>query len=100
LLCSEVTEFKGSVGDFNVRIADENGAARDLKVGTAIIAEETVELKPKGLYGYGELEGVYTVSELLDVIQIGGVKDGEAVAFILCAGAREELGRTYSASSS
>jgi len=95
LPCSEVTEFKGSVGDFNIRIVDENGATRDLAVGTTIIAEETVELNPKGLYGYGELEGVYTVSELLEVIKCGGLKDGEAVAFVLCAGAREELGRTY-----
>lgn len=95
LQCSEVTEFKGSVGDFDVRIVDKNGLDRDLKVGTAIIAEDNVELKPKGLYGYGELEGVYTVSELFDIIQCGGAKDGEVVAFILCAGAREKRGRTY-----
>jgi heterodisulfide reductase subunit A len=94
LTSTRIKDVAGSMGDFDVTL-DQGGKERTIKVGTIIVSTGSEELKPKGLYCYGELEGVVTLSEFQDLLHEGRVQDGSETLFILCAGSREREGRTY-----
>jgi heterodisulfide reductase subunit A len=85
-LDSEVEKVDGFIGDFDVTIATGE-RAKELKVGTVIIATGAIELKPIGLYGYSRLPNVVTQLEFEERFE----KSGEVpqnVVMINCAGAR------------
>lgn len=94
LASTEVSEISGSLGDYNVKVIG-GGRERSFKVGTIVVATGSEELKPIGIYGYGDHPKVQTVSEFRRLLDDKKPQDEEDVAFILCAGAREETGRTY-----
>jgi len=83
---SKPTAFKGSIGNFEVSIQSSSGETKSLEVGVAIIAPDAVEMVPEGLYGYGSLDSVYTVSEFRKIIESKGIKEGEGIGFIICGG--------------
>jgi heterodisulfide reductase subunit A len=92
-LSSVLEEIKGFIGNFDVSLS-EKGRRLDFKVGTIIVATGAAELKPAGLYGYGEMSGVLTQLEFEGALKKGlGKKIGDVV-MVNCAGARTE-GRTY-----
>jgi len=94
LTSTEVVEVCGSIGDFEVKAVRE-GKEKSFKVGAIVVATGSEELKPKGLYGYGVYPNVQTISEYRKLLDKNVPKDEGDVAFILCAGAREQEGRTY-----
>jgi heterodisulfide reductase subunit A len=86
ILSSKPTEFKGSIGHFEVSIQNNSEEARRLEVGVAIIAPDAVGMNPEGLYGYGSLDSVYTVSEFRKIMESERVKEDEEIGFIICGG--------------
>jgi heterodisulfide reductase subunit A-like polyferredoxin/coenzyme F420-reducing hydrogenase delta subunit len=94
LLSTKLKEVKGSVGNFDVTLV-QSEQPRSAKVGTIIVASDAEELKPEGLYGYAQYDGVFTVEEFRRMIREKKLVEGENIVMILCAGAREKDGRTY-----
>ena len=85
-LSSKPTRFKGSIGNFEVSIEGNPGEAKQLKVGVAILTPDAVEKVPEGLYGYGTLDSVHSVSEFRKIVEGGGVKEGDSIGYIVCGG--------------
>ncbi|UCE29162.1 MAG: hydrogenase iron-sulfur subunit [Candidatus Bathyarchaeota archaeon] len=86
ILSSKPTEFKGSIGHFEVSIQSNPEKARRFEVGVAIIAPDAVEMNPQGLYGYGSLDSVYTVSEFRRIMETEDLREHEVIGFIICGG--------------
>jgi heterodisulfide reductase subunit A len=94
LLSTKLKEVKGSVGNFDVTLV-QSEQPRSAKVGTIIVASDAEELKPEGLYGYAQYDGVFTAEVFRRMIREKKLVEGENIVMILCAGAREKDGRTY-----
>jgi heterodisulfide reductase subunit A len=92
LLGSEVENVSGFIGDFDV-VVRADGKVEGFRVGTIIVATGAEELKPVGLYRYGELPNVVTQLEFEEKCKSGGDVP-HRVAMINCAGARIPQ-RTY-----
>jgi len=93
-LSTNLKEVRGSIGNFDVTLL-QGEERKTVKVGTIIVATDAEELKPNGLYGYGQYDGVFTGPEFRRMIADKKLVDGENIVMILCAGAREKEGRTY-----
>jgi heterodisulfide reductase subunit A len=91
-LNSELESLAGFVGDFQVAIRSDS-VVEDLKVGAVIVATGAEELKPAGLYGYGQLPNVVTQLDFEERFK-GGAEVPDSVVMINCAGARVPE-RTY-----
>ena len=90
LLNSEVTDSKGSIGDFDVTIKTEDNETT-LKVGVAIVAAGAVQLEEKGLYGLHELPEVMSEVDFnRRLLEDEGINDNETFVVIHCAGSRED----------
>ncbi len=85
-LGSEVENVSGFIGDFDVSVRAD-GKVEGLRVGTIIVATGAEELKPVGLYRYGELPNVVTQLEFEEKFKSGGDVP-RSVAIINCVGAR------------
>jgi heterodisulfide reductase subunit A len=87
-LGTEVTEVNGFVGNFKATIK-EDGEARELKVGTIIVAVGAQSHKPEGAFGYGRFDNVMTQLEFerLGTPQSGAFNNA---VIINCVGARDE----------
>jgi heterodisulfide reductase subunit A len=103
-LNTRVTDVSGFIGSFNVQLqpvprGEQLNGTRgpgekiEFSVGTVIVASGARELEPRGLYGFGELEGVLTQRKLEQALAAGKT-DFSDVVFINCAGART-AGREY-----
>ncbi|MEM4466165.1 MAG: hydrogenase iron-sulfur subunit [Nitrososphaerota archaeon] len=90
-LSTKVEDVKGSAGAFNIKLS-KNGLIKEINVGTIIVASGGGEFKPLRIYGYGEDNRIYTLTEFRKKLNGAG---GENIAFILCTGAREIEGRMY-----
>lgn len=90
-----IKDVKGALGNFSVTVS-QGGKNRSLAVGVMINATGSEELKPKGLYGYGDSPKVQTLTEFRESLKTEDVSG--PVVVILCAGAREKQGRTYCSS--
>jgi heterodisulfide reductase subunit A len=85
---SQLTDLEGYIGNYDATIATPDGP-KELKVGTIIIATGAEEYIPKGLYGYGELDNVVTLTEYEEMQKNGTLPENlKSVAFIQCVGAR------------
>lgn len=77
----------GYFGNFDVTVGlgdrDET-----FKVGTVVVATGAEEMKPEGLYGYGELENVVTQGQLELMLKEGRVPDIKDAVIIGCVGSR------------
>jgi len=91
-LGSEVESVSGFIGDFDVSVRTD-GEVEGLRVGTIVVATGAEELKPVGLYRYGELPNVVTQLEFEEQFKSGGDVP-RSVAIINCVGARIPQ-RTY-----
>jgi len=92
-LNSEVTDVKGSIGDFKVKVKDiTKGKDISLNVGTIVAATGAYEYKPEGWYHYGENNNVMTQLELSEKLRNNELKDGETLVFIHCVGSRQPEG--------
>ncbi|MFW9909627.1 MAG: hydrogenase iron-sulfur subunit, partial [Candidatus Thorarchaeota archaeon] len=89
-LNSQVTEAKGSIGDFEV-VIKAGSDEETLKVGVAIVATGAEALAEKGLYGLHQIPEVMTIPEFNNrLVSSEGFADGETFAMIHCAGSRED----------
>jgi len=92
-LNSEVSEVKGSIGDFKVKVKDNvKGKDINLNVGTIVAATGAYEYKPNGWYHYGENDSVMTQLELSEKLKNNELTDGETLVFIHCVGSRQPEG--------
>jgi heterodisulfide reductase subunit A len=87
---TEMKGLKGFVGNFDVTLGPVSGEGEetDIRVGTIIVATGADEMKPTGLYGYGEVEGVITELELEAMLRDERLPDIGNAVFIQCAGSR------------
>lgn len=91
-LSSKVTEVKGFIGNFDVKL-DGKGQENEFKVGTIIVAIGAQPLKPEGQYGYSKMTNVLTQLELEERMKKGEAV-GDNVVMVNCVGARVPE-RTY-----
>jgi heterodisulfide reductase subunit A len=87
-LKSEVKEVQGYTGNF--RIVIRGGEKEEnLAVGAVLVATGSKELRPLGVYSYGEDDRVLTLGDLEKALKKGDFSY-ENVVFIQCVGARNE----------
>jgi len=87
---SEVVEVKGSVGDFQVKIKNNEKGSKDaIDTGVIIVATGAHEYKPEGWYYYGEDPRIMTQLELSEKLRNDELEDGESIVFIHCVGSRQ-----------
>jgi heterodisulfide reductase subunit A len=92
-LNSEVTDVKGSIGDFKIKVKNKADKKEiNLNVGVIITATGAYEYKPNGWYHYGENDNVMTQLELSEKLRNNELKDGETLVFIHCVGSRQPEG--------
>ncbi len=71
LLNSKIAGIKGYVGNFEVDVEGANNKVT-IKAGAIVVATGSEELRPEGLYLYGEDPRVVTLMELEDRLRKGG----------------------------
>ncbi|MFQ5816116.1 MAG: CoB--CoM heterodisulfide reductase iron-sulfur subunit A family protein, partial [Candidatus Hydrothermarchaeaceae archaeon] len=86
-LNSTVADLTGYTGNFEAKIENEDGGEA-LKVGAVLVATGSKELKPEGMYLYGE-ENVMTQEELEERLEDLRYEYHDVV-MIQCVGARNE----------
>ena len=84
---TKIVDVSGFIGNFEVLVR-KDGEERKLEVGTIIVATGAEPLKPTGLYGYGELEGVITQIELEERLKEDRLGTPKTVVMIQCVGSR------------
>ena len=98
-LSSEVSDVKGSIGDFKVKVRNNtNEKISDLNVGVIIVATGAYEYKPEGWYHYGDDPSIMTQLELSEKLRENQLEDGRTYVFIHCVGSRQtdpEKGFSY-----
>ena len=89
-LNTEIVDVDGFVGRYEVS-ASEGGDDVSLSVGAIVVATGADEMKPTGLYKYGENPNVITQLELEERLKAGKLdqKEQSNVVFISCVGAKE-----------
>ncbi len=94
---TEIKETKGQPGQFEVTL-EGDGKTTELKIGSIVQATGWYPYNPKKLkkWGYGVSPDVITNIQMEEMVMNGGIKrpsDGkepESVAFIQCAGSRDQ----------
>jgi heterodisulfide reductase subunit A len=87
-LGSHVASVEGFIGNYDVSIGGDGAEAKEVKVGTIIVATGAVPLVPEGLFGYKEHPNVITSTEFEELCNKKELPKLKSVAFIQCAGAR------------
>jgi heterodisulfide reductase subunit A-like polyferredoxin len=86
-----VVEHSGFKGNFETGLLHgPTMAARKLQHGIVIVATGAEELKPQGLYEYGQDDRVMTQLELEGRIVEGTLPEAQRVVMIQCVGSRNE----------
>ena len=97
-LNSSVEEIEGSIGNYHVKIANQE-KEYNFDVGTIIVATGSKEFKPQGLFLYKkENRNVITQLELEERLKQEDkdwLNDIEHIATIMCVNARQEGGYSY-----
>ena len=91
-LSSRVTELKGFIGNFEVKIEGQD-EEETVQAGAIIVATGGTELQPSGEYGFGSVEGVVTQLELERRLRDDSL-EAKRVIIINCVGSRQP-GREY-----
>jgi heterodisulfide reductase subunit A len=92
-LNSEVSDVKGSIGNFNIKVKNNvDNKVTDLNVGIIVVATGAYEYKPEGWYHYGEDPRIMTQLELSEKLRDNELKGGEEIVFIHCVGSRQPEG--------
>ncbi|MDH3365214.1 MAG: FAD-dependent oxidoreductase [Thermoplasmata archaeon] len=87
-LSSHLASVEGFIGNYDVSIGGDGAEAKDVKVGTIIVATGAVPLVPEGLFGYKEHPNIITSTEFEELCNKKELPKLKSVAFIQCAGAR------------
>lgn len=99
LIKSKITSIKGYLGNYEVSISNSETDTRELEIGTIIVATGAQELKPQGLFQYGDKnDDVITQLELEQKLQGADktwLENINRITFILCVNARQKEGITY-----
>lgn len=93
-----IQDVKGYIGNFEVTALKNGKETIALDVGTIIVATGAEELKPTGMYSYGEQKNVVTQLELEQLLKTGLPENVKKVVMIQCVGAMElpfPWGREY-----
>ncbi|HME46137.1 MAG TPA: FAD-dependent oxidoreductase [Syntrophorhabdales bacterium] len=86
-----VVDHSGFKGNFETGLLQgPTMASRKLQHGITIVATGGQELKPKGLYGYGESPSIMTQMELEKHIVEGTLPVAERTVMIQCVGSRND----------
>lgn len=91
-LGAELADVNGFVGNFSILLKKDAGT-EELKVGTIILSTGARELKPEGMFGYGQFNNVMTQLEFERRFR-SNYHGLNQVVMINCVGARVEE-RTY-----
>lgn len=89
---SELKDVSGSVGNFKAKIMTKDEKPKEIDFGVIVIATGAHELKPTGLFGYGEKfkkTDVITLTDIKHRIDDGHLKANNVV-FIQCVGSRND----------
>lgn len=87
-LNSHVASVEGFIGNYDISIGGDGAEAKEVKVGTIIVATGAVPLVPEGLFGYKEHPNVITSTEFEELCNKKELPKLKSVAFIQCVGAR------------
>jgi heterodisulfide reductase subunit A len=79
-----MTDLSGYIGNFEVTLS----TGEKFRVGSIVVATGADELRPDGLYRYGELRNVLTQMELEHLMEEGACPPAARVVMIQCAGSR------------
>jgi heterodisulfide reductase subunit A len=85
---SAVTGVTGHAGNYSLTLVSE-GDARELRVGSVVLATGADVLLPDGLFGYGTSRSVVTQLEFESMLR-KGLGDKRRIVMIQCAGSRNE----------
>jgi len=87
---TEMRDLKGFVGNFDITLgpAGGGGEATAIRVGTIVVATGADEMRPEGLYGFEEVDGVVTELELEARLRDDDLPPLDDVLFIQCTGSR------------
>ncbi len=92
-LNSEVTDVKGSIGNFKIEVKNkQDNKITTLNVAVIVVATGAYEYKPDGWYHYGEDQRILTQLEFSKKLRTNDLKDGETIVFIHCVGSRQPEG--------
>lgn len=87
-LNSHVASVEGFIGNYDISIGGDGAEAKEVKVGTIIVATGAIPLVPEGLFGYKEHPNVITSTEFEELCNKKELPKLKSVAFIQCVGAR------------
>ncbi len=82
-----IESIDGYFGNFEITLSFHDREER-FKVGTIVVATGAEEMKPNGLYGFGELDGVITQGQLEALLKEDKTGELKNVVMIQCAGSR------------
>lgn len=82
-----IESIDGYFGNFDVTVA-LGDREETFKVGTIVVATGSEEMKPEGLYGYGELANVVTQGQLEVMLNDDSLDEMKDVVMIQCVGSR------------
>jgi heterodisulfide reductase subunit A len=94
LTSAEVQSVRGYVGNYELLVQSTwPGVPSPLSVqaGIIVVATGAEELKPEGVYGYGDDTRAITQGELEQKLASGGLTSLSSVVMIQCVGARDEV---------
>jgi len=98
-LNSKIESVKGFIGNYDVSITDSKNKAKEMKIGTIIVATGGQEFKPKGLFLYdGKNKNVITQLELEQKLKSkdnSWLDNIKRITTILCTNSRQKEGITY-----
>jgi heterodisulfide reductase subunit A len=99
LLNTKIQSIKGYIGNYEISAIDSSNNINRFKVGTIIVATGGKDLKPEGLFHYGDgNKNVITQLELEQMLKNqdnSWLQNLNSVTFILCANSRQKEGITY-----
>ena len=91
---AQIIDVSGSIGNFTIQF-ESRITNKTVNVGVVIVALGAEELKPRGLYGYGEYQKVKTLLDYEKLREDNQIRKEDNITIILCAGAREKEGIRY-----
>ncbi len=103
LTLAEVRGVRGYIGNYELVVHSRQfGMDLPIQAGVVVVATGAEELKPVGVYGYGDDPRIVTQQELEPLLAAGGAdlesrisnQELRAVVMIQCVGARDEA-RSY-----
>lgn len=84
-----VEQVKGYIGNYTVTLS-HNGAVRDVKVSTIIVATGMREIEPVGLFAYGKFPGIITQMQFEERLKARSLGAAKTIAIINCVNSKND----------